>query len=173
MKKCLFCAEEIQDAAIICRFCNSKVVIEQRPEPERHHDNGASFPTVGLLALAVIMAVFWVMFWPSDRDAPTVVKAAPTPVAATAPTLEVSDFASDSKTVIQQRCAADWPGDFRMRKYCEDKQNKSLQRLRVRTMESDDQRTIRTKCRSEWPDEYSMQNYCEETQLKALAGLGG
>jgi hypothetical protein len=74
------------------------------------------------------------------------------------------DFAS--------KCAKDWPTDFSVRAYCEEKQREALATLRSRSMTTPDQRTIRSKCAVEWPEDYSVRNYCEERQLEALRQLG-
>jgi hypothetical protein len=74
---------------------------------------------------------------------------------------------------VTEKCAKDWPDDFRMRKYCQDKQHEALAALQGRTMDdSADHLTIRKKCATDWPDDYQMRDYCEIQQLKALAGIG-
>ncbi len=71
---------------------------------------------------------------------------------------------------IRTKCAKEWPDDFAMRKYCENKQYDGLRALRARPMTGPLAR-IRAKCAGEWPDDFTMRNYCEKKQLEALSEL--
>lgn len=74
---------------------------------------------------------------------------------------------------IAANCAKDWPDDFQMRKYCQDKQIEGVAALQRRTMtDSADHRMIRNKCATDWSDDFQMRDYCELQQLKALAAIG-
>jgi len=104
---------------------------------------------------------------PAPATPPTLVTALPTssdPAVATVTTL------------IRNKCAKDWPEDFRMRAYCEKQQVEALSKIAKRndagTMKTPDGLVIRAKCMREWQDDFKMANYCEEQQLKALASLG-
>jgi hypothetical protein len=74
-------------------------------------------------------------------------------------------------SLIRGKCAQDWPDDYKMRKYCEDKQYQALRVLRSRSMVGEPLAGIRTKCAAEWPDDFSMRDYCEEKQIEALREL--
>ena len=69
------------------------------------------------------------------------------------------------------KCVAEWPDDFRMRAYCQERQREAAAALAGRSMTSADERTIRSKCERDWPDDFRMRNYCEEQQLKALRSI--
>ncbi len=78
----------------------------------------------------------------------------------------------DTISIIRNKCAKDWPDDFRMRAYCQTQQDEGVAALQRRTMSgSPAHTTIRAKCASDWPDDFRMRNYCEEQQLKALASI--
>jgi len=79
---------------------------------------------------------------------------------------------AEAASIIRSKCAAEWPDDFKMRKYCEDQQYEGLRALRARSMNSGDLATIRSKCAKEWPDDFRMRDYCEKQQIEALRQLG-
>jgi hypothetical protein len=73
---------------------------------------------------------------------------------------------------ITQKCAKEWPTDFRMQAYCQKQQVEALGQLTTRgSMQQGAGATIRARCAKEWPNDFRMANYCEEQQLKALASL--
>jgi len=72
--------------------------------------------------------------------------------------------------MIRARCAAKWPDDYSMRKYCEDQQYEALRALRARKMEGALSK-IRAQCAKKWSEDYTMRDYCEKQQLEALRAL--
>lgn len=58
MKKCQFCAEDIQDAAIICKHCGREIQaltsIAAQPATEKKKSRGLMWVSVGILGLLAI-----------------------------------------------------------------------------------------------------------------------
>ena len=103
------------------------------------------------------------------RSAATTAERRATPNVPAAPAL--SPEAAAILDGIRAKCAKQWPEDFRMQKFCGDRQIEALGKVANRSMDTSSGQVIRRKCLREWPGDFRMRNYCEEQQLKALAAL--
>jgi hypothetical protein len=81
---------------------------------------------------------------------------------------------ADAALIIEQKCAEEWPNDFKMRNYCQKQQQEGisiLDRGMPNGIQPDAFRIIRGKCASEWPRDFKMRAYCESQQYEAYRAL--
>lgn len=81
---------------------------------------------------------------------------------------------SDADQIIEQKCAEEWPSDFRMRRYCQEQQREGIVTLSQGQPASVSQEAfviIRGKCAEEWPRDFRMRAYCEGQQYDGYHAL--
>lgn len=80
---------------------------------------------------------------------------------------------------IKKQCAKDWPTDYRMQRYCIEKQIEAVNRLKpawVDLKKGTPEYNILIRCYQQWPNslggyDHSMVLYCLNQQLKAYREL--
>jgi hypothetical protein len=73
--------------------------------------------------------------------------------------------------MIQEKCANDWPEDFRMRARCEQQQIQGFRKLRLppsRGITLQDYSVSVAACAKEWPDDFRQRAHCVDEQLTAI-----
>lgn len=83
---------------------------------------------------------------------------------------------SDANQTIEQKCAEEWPNDFRMRSYCQEQQREGIAALgrgRPASVSQEAFVIIRGKCAEEWPRDFKMRAYCESQQYEGYHALQG
>jgi hypothetical protein len=67
MKTCPFCAEEIRDAAVVCKHCKRDLVASPAPTSGPTPAQATAWWAKGLLALATLVGVVLMLFGSSDE----------------------------------------------------------------------------------------------------------
>ena len=71
MKRCPYCAEEIQDAAIKCKHCGEMLSVTEIA-PKTQKQPRAKSVVQAIIVIGVIVGVAWLMLWrisQTNRDA--------------------------------------------------------------------------------------------------------
>ena len=81
---------------------------------------------------------------------------------------------TDFNQIIQEKCAEEWPGNYRMIQYCHEQQQNGVLALKKGRPNSVGQEAfviIRGKCSEEWPRDFRMRAYCEGKQFDSYRAL--
>lgn len=81
---------------------------------------------------------------------------------------------TDADQIIEQKCTQEWPNDFQMRLYCQNKQHDGIAALSAGEPASVSHNAfviIRGKCAEEWPRDFQMRAYCETQQYESYRAL--
>jgi len=92
----------------------------------------------------------------------------------TGPQSDAGQPAVTDEQAIKERCATQWPGDYRMQVYCVEQETKALRNLAERKpadVPVEVFSRIRSACQKEWPLDPRMQDYCERQELEAWRKL--
>ena len=85
-----------------------------------------------------------------------------------------ADIPSSVIQIIEQKCANEWPNDFRMKSYCQEQQRQGVAALgqgRPEAVSQDAFVIIRGKCAQEWPTDFKMRAYCQSQQYNGYYAL--
>ena len=85
-----------------------------------------------------------------------------------------TDEYSNAEQIIKKKCEEEWPDDYQMRAYCEEKQRAAVERLRSEKGQGipvEVFNRIRRKAALEWPRDYQMRVYTEEKQIQSYRKL--
>lgn len=79
------------------------------------------------------------------------------------------------EAIIEEKCAADWPDNYRMRAACIEQQgkvlNKSLSSPTDPRLALEDRTLMRENCAKKWPDDFRMRAKCEQQQIEGFQKL--
>lgn len=81
---------------------------------------------------------------------------------------------ANAEQTIEQKCAEEWPSDFRMRRHCQEQQRKGIAALdqgRPTSVSQEAFVIIRGKCAEEWPRDFRMRAHCEGQQYDGYHAL--